>query len=72
MGRFSSNESYNQYCRYHSGFGGWWEIGWTFDRYYRSSRLRHPQTMSKATDEAGARRFCKKWGIKFPESETTK
>lgn len=46
---------------------GWYEISWTYDRYYDGSRLRHPTGMRRQTDEAGARRFAKKWGVPMPE-----
>lgn len=56
-------------CVYVRGWGGGWRISWTYDRYYAGSRLRFPTTISRDTDEAGARRFCKKWDIVFPERE---
>lgn len=47
-------------------------ISWTFDRYYADSRLRFPHTYRRDTDEAGAKRFCKRWGIPFPEKAGVK
>jgi len=63
MGRRSTS-GYGHFCtRYgHDDY----EIGWLWDRYYSGQRIRYPQTMRRWTDEKGARRFCKKWGVKFP------
>lgn len=69
MGRYSSNPSYGHWCKPISGDPGFYWIGWTMDRYYEGSRLRHPQSYQRDTDERGARRFCKKWGVAFPEAE---
>ena len=41
----------------------YYEISWVVDRYYENSRLRFPAVYGRGTDEAGARRFIKKWGI---------
>ena len=67
-GRHRQQRSYNHRCQYHSNWGGWYEISWTVDRYVSGSRLRFPTTYTRDTDEAGARRFCKKWGIPLPEN----
>jgi len=40
---------------------------WTVDRYIVGSRLRWPTVTTRDTDLAGARRFAKKWGCRFPE-----
>lgn len=45
----------------------WYRLRWTVDYYYSGSRLRFPRGFSRDTDEAGARRFAKKWGVKMPE-----
>lgn len=63
MGRFSKSKSYG-----HSAveFGaGVFQIGWTVDRYYKNSRLRHPIGFRVSTDKEGAERFAKRWGIKI-------
>ena len=44
-----------------------YRLHWTVDRYTKNSRLRFPTGHSRATDEAGARRFAKRWGCAFPE-----
>jgi hypothetical protein len=65
MSRYSSSGSYSHGCT------RWgrddYEISWLVDRYYTGVRMRFPRTGRRYTDEAGARRFCKKWGCKFPE-----
>lgn len=42
-----------------------WRLAWTVDRYVKGSRLRFPQTQTRDTDEAGAKRFAKRWGIEL-------
>jgi len=70
MSRFGPNPSYGHWCkRVEHRFGTWYEIGWTVDRYYGTDVLRYPIASARQTDEAGARRFCKKWGIEFPEEK---
>lgn len=66
MSRFSSAGSYGHHCTYHK-YHDYYAISWVVDRYYVGSRLRFPRTTRRSTDEAGARRFCKKWDIPFPE-----
>lgn len=64
MGRYSANTSYSHGCSridYDC-----YSISWVTDRYYASSRLRFPRTTRRVTDEVGARKFCKKWGVEFP------
>jgi hypothetical protein len=65
MSRYGVQKSYAHDCQY----VGWdtWRMCWVVDRYLRESRLRFPTTFWRDTDEAGARRFCKKWGIPFTE-----
>ena len=69
MSRFSSSSAKNFRCRSLGFFCGSvsYEIAWTMDFYYRTSRLRWPRCFSRITDEKGARRFCKKHEIEFPE-----
>jgi len=59
----NNSGSYGHRCR-HVGHGEY-EISWTYDRKYVGSRLRYPQTLRRRTDEAGARRFCKRWGVEI-------
>lgn len=66
MSRYRQQSSYAHRVRRFS-FG--YRLYWTVDRYYEGSRLRWPTEYSRDTDEAGARRFCKRWGIEFPEEE---
>lgn len=44
-----------------------YRLSWIVDFKYPNSRLRFPRTMSRDTDEVGARRFAKKWGAQMPE-----
>ena len=55
--------AYGFYC--HSGIYESYTIGWTVDHHYRSSRLRFPRGHRRITDEAGARKFCKKHDLVF-------
>jgi len=64
-GRYRQQRSYGHECKY-IGWG-YYRISWAVDRYFKGDRLRHPTTYRRDTDEAGARRFCKKWDIPFPE-----
>ncbi len=41
---------------------------WTIDYKFRGNRLRWPRTFRRYTDEAGARRFAKKWDTPLPEN----
>jgi hypothetical protein len=66
MSRYGKQESYGFHC-VKIGEDDY-RISWTWDRYYSDSRLRFPQTRSIRTDEKGAKRFCKKHDIRFPES----
>jgi hypothetical protein len=38
-------------------------LSWTTDHKHAGSRLRFPRAHYRHTDEAGARRFAKKWGL---------
>lgn len=42
-----------------------WLISWKWDRYYASSRIRYPQTITRATDSSGAERFAKRHGLEW-------
>lgn len=44
-------------------------LSWTVDFKYASSRLRHPRTYQRDTDEAGAARFAKRWGISLKRAQ---
>lgn len=45
----------------------YYRISWGYDHYYSGDCKRYPRKISRGTDEVGARRFCKKWSIPFPE-----
>lgn len=47
--------------------GGVFELAWTWDKKYRTSRLRFPTTIRRVTEREGAERFAKKWGVPLPE-----
>ncbi len=68
-GGYSSG--YGHSCSYHNFMGGYYRISWSFDYKVHGSRLRFTRTMERDTDEKGARKFCKKWNVEFPEGETT-
>lgn len=63
MGRYDTS-GYGHRCRLLDS--GVYEISWWYDKYYSDSRLRYPRRLSRITDEAGARRFCRKWGLEMP------
>lgn len=49
------------------GYGDY-RLHWAVDRYYEGSRLRHPRSCHRDTDEAGAIRFARKHGCwKMPD-----
>ena len=64
MGRYSTNPSYNQRIVFMGK--DWYRLFWTCDRYYKDSRQRFPRQFSRDTDEKGAIKFCKKWGLNLP------
>ena len=66
-GRYHAQRSYGHRC-VSVGWGGY-KISWVVDFYYKGDRLRYPRGFSRTTDEAGARRFCKRWNITFPASD---
>lgn len=66
MGRFSPSGSSGHHIQRIAP--GHFRISWTFDTYVAGSRLRYPKSLSRDTDEAGARRFAAKWGVPMPVS----
>ena len=44
-----------------------YRLSWTVDRKYAGSRLRFPTSFNRDTDEAGAKRFARKWDLLWPE-----
>lgn len=60
---------YGHHIRYLGTVTGhaYYEISWTWDRYLKGRNWRHPTTIYRDTDAAGARRFAKKWGIDPPQ-----
>jgi hypothetical protein len=64
MSRYSKSQSTSHRCVYIGS--GDYRISWVVDFYYPNSRLRHPRRFRRETDEAGAKRFCKRWGIEMP------
>ena len=68
MSRYSSSGSYGHKVQYISYMGGCYRISWTVDFYYSDTRGRFPRKFSRDTDEKGARKFCKKWGIDFEKA----
>lgn len=41
-----------------------YRLSWTFDVKYPDSRLRWPRTITRDTDELGARKFVAKWNVR--------
>ena len=68
MGRFRSSGSRGHRISYVGP--DHYRISWVVDRYYASSRLRHPRGCRRDTDEVGATRFAKRWGVNMPESRS--
>lgn len=69
MGRYSPSSSY---CHRLQRLGhDWYRISWVVDRYFASSRLRHPYSFERDTGEAGAKRFARKWGLDLPEPDAS-
>lgn len=65
MGRHSANPSYGHQIRKHANDD--YTLYWKCDRYYAGSRLRFPTVTRRFTDEAGAKRFSKKWKVRMPD-----
>jgi hypothetical protein len=66
MSRGSSGSSYGHKCMRQPMDRHAYVIMWVTDHKHVGSRLRHPRVSRRYTDEAGARRFCAKWGCKLP------
>lgn len=47
-----------------------YRICWTVDFYYDGIRGRFPRQFQRDTDEAGARRFCKRHNLTMPDEAT--
>lgn len=45
-----------------------WRISWCVEFKHRGSRLRHPRTFERVTDNRGAARFAKRWRFTLPGS----
>lgn len=60
--------SSNHDCTYMPGMD-LYRIAWTVDYKIAGSRQRFTRTTTRNTDEAGARAFCKRWGIDMPSSD---
>lgn len=43
-----------------------YEIGWAYEAKYTGARTRHHRWIRRDTNEKGARRFAKKWGLEMP------
>jgi len=50
-----------------TSYGIYFRCSWVVDKHYRNSRLRFPHRCSRDTDEEGAKRFCRKHDLKFPD-----
>lgn len=44
-----------------------YRLSWDSDYKCGGSRIRHTRTMTRDTDEKGARKFAKKWDVTMPE-----
>jgi hypothetical protein len=60
------SHGYGHCCKYYSSFD-YYRISWRYDYKVKGSRLRFSRIVERDTDEKGARKFCKKWNIKFPK-----
>lgn len=66
MGRYGRGYSYGHHIKVTSLPHGEYRLSWTVDRYYRTSRQRHPRSCYRDTDYAGAVRFAKRWKLSLP------
>lgn len=60
-----TSKSYAHKCTKKSVDGYYYEISWVTDK--MNGRYRVPTRQFRETDEDGAKRFCKKWGIDFSQ-----
>lgn len=60
MTAISPSGSHNHHARLISA--DTWQIYWTVDQKY--GRMLYPRTFCRSTDDKGAKRFIKKWGLK--------
>lgn len=65
MSRYRPASAYNHFIRQWGNDD--YQIGWTVDYYYPTSRLRHPRSFRRNTDLAGAKRFAKRWKLAEPK-----
>ena len=61
--RHRQQRSFGHECRPLIRGSSNYKISWAVNRYCKGSRLRFPTKYSRTTDEAGARRFCRRWGL---------
>ena len=64
MSRHRSRKSYGHRVRKIEH--DWYCLSWCVDFYYSGNRLRHPRGFRRDTDEAGAKRFAKRWKLEVP------
>ncbi len=62
----SLTSGYGHKC-FPMGFGVY-RLAWKFDTKSSGGRLRI-RIIHRDTDERGARKFCKKWNLEFPERQ---
>lgn len=63
----TNNGSYDHFCIHRSSPYDMYTIGWSVDYKLDGSRIRNTRTVKRHTDDAGAKRFCEKWGVKVQE-----
>jgi hypothetical protein len=68
MSRYSPGRSYAH--DFKKLGDNWYRLFWFVDYYYSGVRSRFPRQFRRDTDEAGAKRFCKRWNIDMPEPVT--
>jgi hypothetical protein len=68
MGRVTGSRSSSYGHKIRREGGGWYTLYWAVDFKYAGSRLRYPRGFHRSTDEQGALRFAKKWGVPMPEA----
>lgn len=60
-----TSKSYDHKCSNTVYVGIYYKISWIIDYYYEECFIRFPRVFSRITDQNGAKKFCKKWGIEF-------